>query len=104
MSENWDEKSTIIEATAFFQNTVEVVEDDLAVELRRYVPNALMNVAISRLLQTVGREKTSDILDSLSYAIASGADPDFAASAKIAGVENDQQPLATSEIRKVPRK
>lgn len=75
MPRDWEEISTIEETTEFFNGTVEFIEQDLPVNLRRYVPNALLNVAVARLLSKEGRDRTASILDSLSYAVATGSDP-----------------------------
>ncbi|MBK18672.1 MAG: hypothetical protein CMM52_07530 [Rhodospirillaceae bacterium] len=72
-----NETAVIQEATDFVENTVEFVEQDLSLDLRRYMPNALLNVAVIRLLTKEGRDRTVNILDSLSYAVATGADADI---------------------------
>ena len=85
MPRDWEEISTIQETTDFINGTIEFIEQDLSVDVRRYVPNALMNVAVARLLSREGRERTATILDSLSYAILSGADPGSTGPTRLAG-------------------
>jgi hypothetical protein len=75
MQKNRNEQATIQEATDFVKTTTDFVEQDLPVDLRRYMPNALLNVAVVRLLSKEGRDRAANILDSLSYAVASGANP-----------------------------
>lgn len=78
MQKNRNEQATIQEATDFVKTTTDFVEQDLPVDLRRYMPNALLNVAVVRLLSkkvkqlpswdaAIGAAKSRDI-DMLSAA------------------------------------
>ena len=86
MSDDKDEIAMIQDTTVFIDSTVEFVEQDLPMTKRRCIPNALLNVAIARMIAREGRERTANILDGLSYALASGADPGVVGPIPIASV------------------
>ena len=60
-------------ATEFFRDAIEFVEQDLSLEERRCVPEALLGNALARLIARDGRDETAAVLTSLADAISSGA-------------------------------
>lgn len=54
---------------------VNVAETVMPKELAGYVPNALLNVTISRMIGIEGRENTATLLSTLSKLLMDGIDP-----------------------------
>ena len=83
MQNNKNKQETIQGATDLVETTIDFLKQDLAVNVRRHIPNALLNVAVVWLLVKEGRNRTANILYSLSYAVACGADPAKAGSLRL---------------------
>ena len=75
---NWEKPegmAAVQRTTELLDTTVEFVEQDLAYDLRRRVPNALLNIALSRLIDQEGRDGALRVLTALTAAVAAGDDP-----------------------------
>ncbi len=55
---------------------VKVAETVMPKSSLDYVPNALLNITISRMIATEGRANTAFLLSTLSEMISEGVDPD----------------------------
>ena len=54
---------------------IEVSDSMLHHYEHRYVPNALLNITINRMIKLEGRDTVSEILSTLSKLISDGVDP-----------------------------
>jgi len=73
--EKSERAASVRRMTELLDTTVDFVEQDLPYDLRRCVPNALLNIALARLLAQEGRDGALRVLTALAAAVASGADP-----------------------------
>lgn len=64
---------------------VNVAETVMPGELTGYVPNALLNVTISRMIGIEGRENTAALLSTLSKLLMDGTDPETQGPVKLPG-------------------
>ena len=55
---------------------VKVAETVMPKSSLNYIPNALLNITISRMIATEGRTNTAFLLSTLSEMISEGVDPD----------------------------
>ena len=83
MQNNKNKQELIQEPTDFVETTIDFVEQDLAANVRRNIPNTLLYVAVVRFLAKEGRNLTANILDTPSSAVAFGADPAKAGSLRL---------------------
>jgi hypothetical protein len=67
--------ASVQRAAELLDTTVEFVEQDFAYDLRRCVPNALLNIAVSRLIRQEGRDGALRVLTALAAALAAGEAP-----------------------------
>ena len=55
---------------------IKVAEEVMPTSTVHYVPNALLNITISRMIAVEGKANTANLLSALSQMISDGVDPD----------------------------